>query len=330
MELSFLGEAGSWRDAVPAVSNGAMLGCGRSFFYLGALLALGEPEVTRSAHFRVSGDGSIEFEWTRAPAAAHSTQSLDRPLLAYYVGAEKRDALSRLALSHYILKSMTIGIATKWWQSSGHDGVPSIDRIASNEDNSSNALCPLALRALQGVAEAAAENEREGLDASALEFCIRNATETHRAKKELHDWMAARSRDGHQPAKHSLALLLLHGDEDLGVSQNVSQAARLLDGLALDGNADSSWAALLLHAQEGNVSGILQNALKVRDSDAPQIRKVMAQHYLYLHGKNKNATLAGVYLLSAANLGESNAQQLPRRCMYRRERSGASCFPSDM
>lgn len=306
VELDLHGHDGNWRKAIAAVANGASSGCGRSFFYLGALLALGEPEVAQFARFRVSRDGSIEFQWASLPES--QTESLDRPLLAYYVGAEKKDAFSTLALSNYMLKGLMLG-ATRWWQGSANQiGVPAISRIPHGH-GSGNSLCPVVLRALEVVAETAASNEDKGSDVSVLQFYIRNATEARRAKKELQDWMLARSRDGWGPAKYVQSALFLHGDEDLGVPRNTSHAAMLLDSVAQDGSAEASWAALLLHARQSNASGILHYAEQVRDSDAPQLQKVMAQHYLHLYG-SRNASLAGVYLLAAADLGDPNAQQM--------------------
>ena len=308
VELDLHGHNVNWRKAIAVVANGASSGCGRCFFYLGALLALGEPEVSQFARFRVSRDGGIEFQWA---SQFPESESLDRPLLAYYIGAEKKDAFSTLALSNYMLKGLMLG-ATRWWQGSANQiSVPAINRIPNEPSGrSGNSLCPVVLRALEVVAETAASNEDKGSDVSALQFYIRNATEARRAKKELHDWMLARSRDGWGPAKYVQSALFLHGDEDLGVPRNTSHAAMLLDSVSQDGSADASWAALLVQARERNASGILRYAELVRDSDAPQLQKVMAQHYLHLYGSDRNASLAGVYLLAAADLGDPNAQQM--------------------
>ena len=50
-----------------------------------------------------------------------------------------------------------------------------------------------------------------------------------------------------------------------------------------------------------------------QDPDATALQKTMAQHYLHRFGADDtrpNSTRAGVYLLAAAELGDSNAQQM--------------------
>ena len=121
VESSLLGSNQSWADAITAVAKGASMGCGRCFFYLGALLALSEPEVSRFAHFKVSAEGGIQFQWTEGlsePVTSTETEILDRPLLAYYIGAEKRDALSTLALSNYML-NLGGQVSPKIWGGGG-------------------------------------------------------------------------------------------------------------------------------------------------------------------------------------------------------------------
>ncbi len=49
------------------------------------------------------------------------------------------------------------------------------------------------------------------------------------------------------------------------------------------------------------------------DPEATALQKTMAQHYLHRFGSDdtrSNSTRAGVYLLAAAELGDSNAQQM--------------------
>lgn len=48
-------------EAAKYMALGAEKGCGRCFFYLGAMLALGEPETNLSARFKVLPGGNIEF-----------------------------------------------------------------------------------------------------------------------------------------------------------------------------------------------------------------------------------------------------------------------------
>ena len=48
-------------EAAKYMALAAEKGCGRCFFYLGAMLALGEPETNVSARFKVLSDGNIEF-----------------------------------------------------------------------------------------------------------------------------------------------------------------------------------------------------------------------------------------------------------------------------
>lgn len=48
-------------EAAEHLALGAEKGCGRCFFYLGAMLALGEPKTNVSARFKVLKDGNIEF-----------------------------------------------------------------------------------------------------------------------------------------------------------------------------------------------------------------------------------------------------------------------------
>ena len=51
----------------------------------------------------------------------------------------------------------------------------------------------------------------------------------------------------------------------------------------------------------------------MEDPEATALQKTMAQHYLHRFGSDdtrSNSTRAGVYLLAAAELGDSNAQQM--------------------
>jgi len=57
----------------------------------------------------------------------------------------------------------------------------------------------------------------------------------------------------------------------------------------------------------------LHITVRPQDPDATALQKTMAQHYLHRFGADDtrpNSTRAGVYLLAAAELGDSNAQQM--------------------
>eukprot|EP00913_Durusdinium_trenchii_P024370 g22879.t1 len=170
---------------------GAQRGCGRCFFYLGAMLALGEPETNISARFKVLQDGNIEFRWARGLSRAEglppSISTLDRPAIAYYVGAEKGDPLAVLAFSYYVLNRITLGSpGAAWWTTTQHSPASALRRKPWREE-ATPALCQRILRTLENVADTAARNEDNALDFSDLNFYVQNATEVKRAKKEHAD-----------------------------------------------------------------------------------------------------------------------------------------------
>ncbi|CAJ1353231.1 unnamed protein product [Effrenium voratum] len=292
--------------AAPELAQSAAIGNGRSFFYLGALLAVGEPEASRSARFQVSEEGSIEFQWALGLSLAEGLPALDRPALAYYVGSEKHDPLATLAFSYYVFNGLTLG-SSPWWR--GTEAVPSLSR-EPQEGEVPLPLCQLTLRALQDVAEAAAMNEDGASDAASdLNFFVQNASEVRRLKKEHADWILARSRDGFKSAEISEAAYFIHGDADLELRPDALRAAALLESAAAS-SGEAAYLAMLLQAREGDEEQILDKAqLVIQDPKAPSMQKAMAQHYLHRFGGAANATLAGAYLLAAAQLGEPNAQQ---------------------
>jgi len=304
-------------EAAKYMALGAEKGCGRCFFYLGAMLALGEPETNLSARFKVLPGGNIEFRWARGLSRAEglpaAVSMLDRPAIAYYVGAEKGDPLAVLAFSYYVLNRLTLGSpGAAWWtQPPGAAENPALRRKPWREE-ATPALCQLILRSLENVAETAARNEDSATDASDLNFFVQNASEVLRAKKEHADWIQARSKDGYKDAKVVEATYLFHGDVDLNVTRNVSRALELF--AASSSTTEGAWNSMLLHAREGHESKIIHHAQNIiQDPEATALQKTMAQHYLHRFGSDdtrSNSTRAGVYLLAAAELGDSNAQQM--------------------
>ncbi|CAK9059716.1 ANK_REP_REGION domain-containing protein [Durusdinium trenchii] len=305
---------------------GAQRGCGRCFFYLGAMLALGEPETNISARFKVLQDGNIEFRWARGLSRAEglppSISTLDRPAIAYYVGAEKGDPLAVLAFSYYVLNRITLGSpGAAWWTTTQHSPASALRRKPWREE-ATPALCQRILRTLENVADTAARNEvsitvslsqDNALDFSDLNFYVQNATEVKRAKKEHADWIRAHSKDGDKQAEVVEAMYLFHGDADLNLSRNVSRALELFEASARI-TAEAAWNSMLLHARGGHDSKIVHHAQNIiQDPEATPLQKTMSQHYLHRFGADdtlQNSTRAGVYLLAAAELGDSNAQQM--------------------
>eukprot|EP00435_Cladocopium_sp_Y103_P028877 s896_g7.t1 len=305
-------------EAAKYMALGAEKGCGRCFFYLGAMLALGEPETNVSARFKVLSDGNIEFRWARGLARAEglpaSTSILDRPAIAYYVGAQKGDPLAVLAFSYYVLNRLTLGSpGAAWWIAGERPQAAHGLRRKPWREEATPALCQLILRTLENVAETAARNEDGATDASDLHFFVQNASEVQRAKKEHADWIRARSKDGYKEAEVVEAAYLFHGDADLNLTRNVSRALELFDAAAST-TTEAAWNSMLLHAREGRESKIIQHAQNIiQDPEATPLQKTMAQHYLHRFGADDtrpNSTRAGVYLLAAAELGDSNAQQM--------------------
>jgi len=301
--------------AVLAAAGAATGGCGRCFFLLGALLEQGEPEVSRAAHFHVREGGRVEFRWAGHDAQAGG-KSLDRPVLAYYVGAELGDPLAKLALAHYVAQGLTLGATEgRWWlgQSEAEDaGDPRQPQPAASAVEEL-ARCRRTFKVLVPVAEEAALNEDHLLDAvSDVNFRVEGAAEVQRAKKEHADWVAAHAKDQRSGDQVAQAAYHLHGDADVGVQRNESRARQLFDKVASKGDLEAAWSALLLHARSGDLALLAKCAEQlIQSPDVPQVRKVVAQHYVFRHGFNvqANSTRAGVYLLLAANLGDGNAQQ---------------------
>lgn len=304
-------------EAAKYMALAAEKGCGRCFFYLGAMLALGEPETNVSARFKVLSDGNIEFRWARGLARAEglaSSSMLDRPAIAYYVGAQKGDPLAVLAFSYYVLNRLTLGSpGAAWWIAGERPQATHALRRKPWREEATPALCQLILRTLENVAETAARNEDGATDSSDLHFFVQNASEVQRAKKEHADWIRARSKDGYKEAEVVEAAYLFHGDADLNLTRNVSRALELFDAAAST-TTEAAWNSMLLHAREGHESKIIQHAQNIiQDPDATALQKTMAQHYLHRFGADDtrpNSTRAGVYLLAAAELGDSNAQQM--------------------
>lgn len=304
-------------EAAKYMAWGAQRGCGRCFFYLGAMLALGEPETNISARFKVLQDGNIEFRWARGLSRAEglppSISTLDRPAIAYYVGAEKGDPLAVLAFSYYVLNRITLGSpGAAWWTTTQHSPASALRRKPWREE-ATPALCQRILRTLENVADTAARNEDNALDFSDLNFYVQNATEVKRAKKEHADWIRAHSKDGDKQAEVVEAMYLFHGDADLNLSRNVSRALELFEASARI-TAEAAWNSMLLHARGGHDSKIVHHAQNIiQDPEATPLQKTMSQHYLHRFGADdtlQNSTRAGVYLLAAAELGDSNAQQM--------------------
>ncbi|CAL1159747.1 unnamed protein product, partial [Cladocopium goreaui] len=304
-------------EAAKYMALAAEKGCGRCFFYLGAMLALGEPETNVSARFKVLSDGNIEFRWARGLARAEglaSSSMLDRPAIAYYVGAQKGDPLAVLAFSYYVLNRLTLGSpGAAWWIAGERPQATHALRRKPWREEATPALCQLILRTLENVAETAARNEDGATDSSDLHFFVQNASEVQRAKKEHADWIRARSKDGYKEAEVVEAAYLFPGDADLNLTRNVSRALELFDAAAST-TTEAAWNSMLLHAREGHESKIIQHAQNIiQDPDATALQKTMAQHYLHRFGADDtrpNSTRAGVYLLAAAELGDSNAQQM--------------------
>lgn len=281
-----------------------------------------EPETLRSASFNVQEDGRVKFRWASSDFKPE-TPALDKPALAYYVGAEFGDPLARLAFAHYVSNGLTLGPTEgQWWQATLLAGTtpaapPGIAQIRAPRLTESQtkklARCQQALKLLAPVAEEAAFNEDHAMDsASDLNFLVTNAEEAVRAKKELADWIAIRAHDVQQPDQIAQAAYHLHGDSDVGLRRNESKARELYDEVAAKGNVEAAWSALLLHARSGNLALLERSTGQILASpSAPQVRIFVARHYVYRHGfgVERNAARAGAYLLLAADQGDANAQQ---------------------
>jgi TPR repeat protein len=298
-----------------AAACAAAGGCGHCFFLLGALIEQGDLESSQSASFKVREGGRVEFSWSRT-ASALPAFGLDRPALAYYVGAELGDPLASIAFARYVSEGLTLGPAEgEWWQADSDQHMAAWRRKprAAEDTTVELARCRRALKYLSPVAQEAAFNEDHALDATSdLNFLVEKAWEVARAKKEHADWIAAHAHDRHQADEVAYAAYHLHGDSDIGFRQNESKAREMFEKVAVKGNLEAAWSALLLHARAGDLTKLGQNAkLIIEDSSAPKVQKVVAQHYAYRHGfgVQRNATRAGAYLILAADLGDANAQQ---------------------
>ncbi|OII76422.1 hypothetical protein cand_001900 [Cryptosporidium andersoni] len=237
----------------------------------------------------------------------------DMVYINYALASKNNDIIGQIASSYYLRYDLT-GISYNYDKiplSSGFSLHRSPKNITSNVGNSdSSTRCLLSLEPLLQVASQTL-GDLAGSFLDNMGYLIRPSKIPEHDTRHYAQFVRSLAAERDPEGLTSLGELYYYGHTAGGIARDINRAAELWDEAARRGDPQGALARAFLH---------LDGTLGREEDAGPYLRQVarygempasaLANYYIYKLGinNNKNMTVAGEYLKTAADNGDGNAQ----------------------
>ncbi|KAL7065755.1 hypothetical protein ACR3K2_38000 [Cryptosporidium serpentis] len=237
----------------------------------------------------------------------------DMVYINYALASKNNDIIGQIASSYYLRYDLT-GISYNYDKiplSSGFSLHRIPKNITSNVGNSdSSTRCLLSLEPLLQVASQTL-GDLAGTFLDNMGYLIRSSKIPEHDTRHYAQFVKSLAAERDPEGLTSLGELYYYGHTAGGIARDVNRAAELWDEAARRGDPQGALARAFLH---------LDGTLGREEDAGPYLRQVarygeipasaLANYYIYKLGinNNKNMTIAGEYLKTAADNGDGNAQ----------------------
>lgn len=303
--------------ALAEISRGLEHGCGLCHTLLGLLLALGHPmAVNRSRVWLQDAPLQAAFR-VRAVQQVGKHEDIresgvDAVPLAYLVGAQLGDDVGSMAYAF----SEAYNLRTPSWRGVRRAYFSTLSRVPKPPQEAPDARCLDAVMHARRPALAAARHAEADphRDWAQLPLAIPEPFQRSRA---YGDWLTARM-ESESEAKHAYGRAIFDGVG--GHGRNITAAGDVWQEAVRSGRSHRSHWNLLMLQMRGDYPAADPQYLEavLQGPSFEHWQKAMALHYAHrmgIGGRQLDPEQAGIWLLRAAELGDSNAQVLAGKAL---------------